>query len=54
MGKVGLLGCVGALILVVLIFGGWYIGVRNHIVALDQPCRRSGRRSRTTISAAST
>jgi len=36
MGKYGLLGCVGALILAVLIFGGWFIGVRNHIVALDQ------------------
>ncbi|MEA2238575.1 MAG: LemA protein [Thermoanaerobaculia bacterium] len=36
MGKAGLLGCVGALILAVLIFGGWFIGVRNHIVELDQ------------------
>jgi LemA protein len=36
MGKAGLLGCVGALILVVVIFGAWYIGVRNHLVELDQ------------------
>jgi len=36
MGKVGLLGCVGALILVVVIFGAWFIGVRNHLVELDQ------------------
>jgi LemA protein len=34
--KLGLLGCVGALILVLLIFGGWFIGVRNHLVELDQ------------------
>lgn len=36
MGKVGLLGCVGVLILVVVIFGAWFIGVRNHLVELDQ------------------
>ncbi len=36
MGKAGLLGCVGALILVVVIFGAWFIGVRNHLVELDQ------------------
>lgn len=36
MGKVGLLGCLGALILAVLIGGGWFIGVRNHLVGLDQ------------------
>jgi LemA protein len=36
MGRLGLLGCLGALILVVLIGGGWFIGVRNHIVELDQ------------------
>jgi LemA protein len=34
--KLGLLGCVGALILLLLIFGGWFIGVRNHLVELDQ------------------
>jgi len=31
-----LLGCLGALLLVVLILGGWFIGVRNHLVELDQ------------------
>jgi LemA protein len=31
-----LLGCLGAIILVLLIVGGWYIGTRNHLVALDQ------------------
>src|SRR5213592_2079328 len=36
MGRLGLLGCVGALIVALLIFGGWYVGVRNHLVELDQ------------------
>src|ERR1700694_2524074 len=36
MGRLGLLGCLGVLILVVLIGAGWFIGVRNHLVALDQ------------------
>src|ERR1700694_115109 len=37
MGRVGLLlGCLGALVLILLIGGGWYIGVRNHMVDLDQ------------------
>jgi LemA protein len=36
MGRLGLLGCLGALILVLLIGGGWFIGVRNHFVELDQ------------------
>lgn len=37
MGKVGLLlGCLGVIILVLLIGGGWFIGVRNHLVELDQ------------------
>jgi LemA protein len=36
MGRMGLLGCVGALILVVIVGGIWFIGVRNHIVGLDQ------------------
>jgi LemA protein len=31
-----LLGCLGAIILALLIVGGWYIGVRNHLVELDQ------------------
>jgi LemA protein len=36
MGRLGLLGCLGALVLVLLIGGGWYVGVRNHMVELDQ------------------
>src|SRR5687768_12311455 len=36
MGRLGLLGCLGALILAVLILGGWFIGVRNNLVGLDQ------------------
>jgi LemA protein len=31
-----LIGCLGALILVLLIGGVWFIGVRNHLVTLDQ------------------
>jgi LemA protein len=31
-----LIGCLGALILVLLIGGIWFIGVRNHLVTLDQ------------------
>src|ERR1700737_1244538 len=34
--KLGLIGCIGLLILVLLVFGGWFIGVRNHLVELDQ------------------
>jgi LemA protein len=36
MGRMGLLGCVGVLILVVIIGGIWFIGVRNNLVGLDQ------------------
>lgn len=36
MGRLGLLGCLGALVLILLIGGGWYVGVRNHLVELDQ------------------
>ena len=37
MGRFGvLLGCLGAIVLVLLIAGGWFIGVRNHFVDLDQ------------------
>jgi LemA protein len=36
MGRLGLLGCIGALIIALLIVGGWWIGVRNHLVELDQ------------------
>jgi LemA protein len=34
--KLGLIGCIGILILVVIVCGIWFIGVRNHLVALDQ------------------
>jgi len=34
--KLGLLGCLVVLILVILLAGGWFIGVRNHLVDLDQ------------------
>src|SRR5688572_10559262 len=36
MRNLGLLGCVGALILAVLIFGGFFVGVRNNLVGLDE------------------
>ena len=36
MRNVGLLGCVGALILVLILFGGYYVSVRNNLVALDE------------------
>ena len=36
MGRLGLLGCLGILILAVILIGGWFIGVRNNLVALDQ------------------
>ena len=34
--RLGLLGCLAVLILVLVIFGFWYVGVRNHLVDLDQ------------------
>jgi LemA protein len=36
MGRLGLLGCLGAVVLILLIGAGWFIGVRNHLVELDQ------------------
>src|SRR5947208_4966281 len=36
MGRMGLLGCVVALLIVLLSAGGWFVGVRNHFVDLDQ------------------
>ncbi len=36
MGKFVLLGCLGVLILVLLIGGGWFISARNHMIDLDQ------------------
>lgn len=34
--RLGLLGCLGALVLALLLVGGWFVGVRNHFVDLDQ------------------
>ena len=34
--RLGLIGCLGALVLVLIIVGIWFIGVRNHLVTLDQ------------------
>lgn len=36
MRNLGLLGCVGALILAVLIFGGYFVSVRNNLVGLEE------------------
>ena len=36
MARLGLLGCVGALILAVIIFGGYFVGVRNNLVGLEE------------------
>lgn len=36
MGRMGLIGCVGALILAVIVLGGYFIGVRNNLVGLDE------------------
>jgi LemA protein len=36
MGRLALLGCLGVLILVLIVGGLYFIGVRNHLVALDQ------------------
>jgi LemA protein len=36
MGRLGLVGCLIVLLIVVLIFGGWYIGTRNKLVSLDE------------------
>ena len=36
MRNIGLLGCIGVLLLVLLIFGGYFISARNHLVALDE------------------
>ena len=34
--RLGLIGCLGILILVLIVGGIWLIGVRNHLVTLDQ------------------
>ncbi len=36
MGRIGLLGCLGALILALIIFGGYFVSVRNNLVSLDE------------------
>src|SRR5664279_6306691 len=36
MGRIGLIGCIGALILLVVILGGYYVSAHNRFVALDQ------------------
>ena len=36
MRNVGLLGCVGVLILAVLIGGAYFVSVRNNLVGLDE------------------
>jgi LemA protein len=40
MGKVGLLGCVGVLILALIIGGAYFVGVRNNLVTLDEQVNR--------------
>ena len=34
--KLGLLGCLVVAVLILLVIGGWFVGVRNHLVDLDQ------------------
>src|SRR5688500_6852831 len=41
MGKVGLLGCVGALILALIVFGGYFVSVRNNLVGLEDGVNQS-------------
>jgi LemA protein len=36
MRRFGLLGCVGGLLLALLIFGGYFVSVRNNLVSLDE------------------
>jgi LemA protein len=36
MGRLGVVGCLVGLLIVALIFGGWYVGTRNHLVTLDE------------------
>jgi LemA protein len=40
MGKVGLLGCVGVLVLALIIGVAYYVGVRNNLVTLDEQVNR--------------
>lgn len=41
MRNIGLLGCVGALILALIIGGAWFVGIRNNIVTLDEQVNQS-------------
>ncbi len=36
MGRLGLVGCLVVLLVVILIFGGWFVATRNHLVTLDE------------------
>lgn len=36
MARLGLLGCVGAVILAVILFGGYFVSVRNNLVGLEE------------------
>jgi len=40
MGKVGLLGCVGVLVLALIVGVAYYVGVRNNLVTLDEQVNR--------------
>jgi LemA protein len=40
MRNVGLLGCVGALVLALILFGVYFVGVRNNLVGLDEQVNR--------------
>lgn len=41
MRNIGLLGCIGALVLALLLFGGFYISTRNNLVSLDEEVNKS-------------
>jgi LemA protein len=41
MRNIGLLGCVGALILVLIVGGIWFVGIRNNLVTLDEQVNQS-------------
>src|SRR5476649_2481287 len=36
MGRIGVIGCLLVLVLALVVFGGYYVSVRNHLVELDQ------------------
>jgi LemA protein len=41
MGRVGILGCLGALVVALLIFGVYFVGVRNNLVSLEEQVNQS-------------